>query len=113
MLEGLKKLFGDDTTSKLKPLYEIVERINGFEAGLRGLSGDALKDKTEKLKRRLDTPHNPPSKEGVGMTGGETVDDILPEAFALVRESARRTLGERHFDVQLLGGMVLHRGGIS
>ncbi len=99
MFEGLKKLFGDDSRAKLKPYYGAVEQINALEDGLKGLSSEELKDKTEVLKVRL--------KKGEGL------DDILPEAFALVREAGRRTLGERHFDVQLLGGQVLHHRGIA
>lgn len=99
MFEGLKKLFGDDSKAKLKPLYGNVERINALEEGLSGLSPEELKGKTEELKARLKK--------------GETLDVVLPEAFALVREAGRRTLGERHFDVQLLGGQVLHRRGIA
>src|SRR3989338_3844857 len=99
MFDRLKKLFGDDTVAKLKPLYGTVDKINSLEAALQALPSDALKTKTEELKTRLQK--------------GETLDDILPEAFALVRESARRTLGERHFDVQLLGGQILHRRGIA
>ncbi len=99
MFEGLKKLFGDDSKAKLRPLYGNVERINALEDGLKGLSSEELKGETEKLKERLKK--------------GETLDAILPEAFALVREAGRRTLGERHFDVQLLGGQVLHHRGIA
>ncbi|KKW12530.1 MAG: Protein translocase subunit SecA [Parcubacteria group bacterium GW2011_GWA2_49_9] len=99
MFDGLKKLFGDDTVAKLKPLLGNVEKINRLEEGLKALPKEALKEKTAELKARLQK--------------GETLDDILPEAFALVRESSRRTLGERHFDVQLLGGQVLHNRGIA
>ena len=99
MFDGLKKLFGDDTAAKLKTLLGNVEKINRLEEGLKSLPSEALKGKTVELKERLQK--------------GETLNDILPEAFALVRESARRTLGERHFDVQLLGGQVLHNRGIA
>ncbi|HBV00780.1 MAG TPA: preprotein translocase subunit SecA [Candidatus Taylorbacteria bacterium] len=99
MFDRIKKLFGDDSEAKLKPLYANVQKINSLEAGLLGLSGNALKEKTTELKARVQK--------------GESLDDILPEAFALVREAARRTLGERHFDVQLLGGHVLHNHGIA
>ncbi len=99
MFEGLKKLFGDDTKAKLKPFYGAVERINSLEASLKELTSEALKEKTAGLRARLEK--------------GEALDAVLPEAFALVREAGRRTLGERHFDVQLLGGQVLHNRGIA
>ena len=99
MFDRIKKLLGDDTSAKLKPLYGNVAKVNSLEANLQGLSEDALKEKTLGLKARLQK--------------GETLDNVLPEAFALVREAARRTLGERHFDVQLLGGQVLHNRGIA
>src|SRR3989338_10944077 len=99
MLGTLKKLFGDGDAAKLKPFSANVDRINTLEAGLRELSNEALKEKTEGLKSRLQK--------------GETFENLLPEAFALVREASRRTLGERHFDVQLLGGQVLHNRGIA
>ncbi|MDO8620434.1 MAG: preprotein translocase subunit SecA [bacterium] len=115
MFEGLKKLLGDDTKAKLKPLYGAVERINALEEGLKGLSSEELKGKTAELKKRLRS-HHPVAEDGdiPPQAGGEeTLEDILPEAFALVREAGRRTLGERHFDVQLLGGQVLHNRGIA
>ena len=99
MFDSLKKLFGDENASKLKPFHTHVERVNALEAGLQSLSNEDLKEKTEGLKARIQK--------------GETLDDLLSEAFALVREASRRTLGERHFDVQLLGGQVLHHRGIA
>src|SRR3989344_388310 len=95
----LANIFGDGNAAKLKPFYPVVERINALEPELLPLQSEALKGKTKALKERL--------------AKGETLDGILPEAFALARESARRTLKERHFDVQLLGGMVLHNRGIA
>lgn len=80
-------------------MLEIVETINGFEAGLQGLSDASLCDKTNQFKLRLEK--------------GETVDNILPEAYAVVREASRRVLGMRHFDVQMLGGICLHEGKIA
>ncbi|MEX0672649.1 MAG: preprotein translocase subunit SecA [Candidatus Paceibacterota bacterium] len=103
MLNTIKKLFGDESARALKPLWPIVTQINELEEGIKALSDEELKAKTDEFKRRL----NPPEGRA------ETLDDILPEAFAVVREAARRTLGERHFDVQLLGGIVLHRGNIA
>ncbi len=95
----LGKFFGDGSERKLKPLAARVGQINALEGQMQVLAPDAFKEKTANLKRRL--------------AQGEALDALLPEAFALVREAARRTLGERHFDVQLLGGMVLHNRGIA
>lgn len=99
MLAGLKKLFGDENKAKLKPFYPVVDKINSLEEGVKALSEEGFLDKTKDLKERL--------------SGGSTLDELLPEAYALVREAARRTLGERHFDVQLIGGQVLHNRGIA
>ncbi len=99
MFAGLQRFFGSSDASKLKPLHSTVERINALEAEIKALPSEALQAETAKFKERL--------------VAGETLDDLLPRAFALVREAASRTLGERHFDVQLLGGMVLHRRGIA
>jgi preprotein translocase subunit SecA len=76
----------------------MVAQINALESGISALSDDALKNKTVEFKSRL--------------TSGESLDDLLPEAFAVVREVSKRTLGQRHFDVQLIGGIVLHEGSI-
>ena len=94
-----RKLFGDENAAKLKAFYPVVQRINALEEKVKALPSEALKDETAALKARL--------------SKGETLEALLPEAFALVREAARRTLGERHFDVQLLGGQVLHNRGIA
>ncbi|MBL7045853.1 MAG: preprotein translocase subunit SecA [Parcubacteria group bacterium] len=97
---SIKKLLGADEGAKeLKSIRPIVDRINSYESAISALSDDALFVKTDEFKKRLKS--------------GETLDEMLPEAFATVRESAKRTLNERHFDVQLLGGLVLHNGGIS
>ncbi|WKZ29195.1 MAG: preprotein translocase subunit SecA [Patescibacteria group bacterium] len=95
----LRKIFGDPNARAIAKLQPIVEKINALEAETQALSDDGLVAKTGELKERL--------------KNGETLDDVLPEAFALVREAARRTLGQRHYDVQLLGGMVLNQGGIA
>ncbi len=94
-----RKIFGSANDRYIKRLYKIVQQINGFEPSISPLSDEELKAKTDEFRRRL--------KEG------ETLDDILPEAFAVVREAAKRTLGQRHYDVQLIGGIVLHRGQIA
>lgn len=94
----LSSLFGGKTAS-LKKWEPIVARVNSLEPEYQKLTSGELKGKTLEFKERLDK--------------GETLDDILPEAFAAVREASRRTLGERHFDVQLLGGIAMHGGGIA
>ena len=100
----LEKMFGDKHTKAIKPFLPIVEQINALEEGIKTLSDADLKAKTAEFKKRLAV-----TAEGKA----ETLDDILPEAFAVVREAARRTLGERHFDVQLIGGIILHKGNIA
>ena len=94
-----KGLFGTPTTAFLKEARPIVKKINDLEEGLKNLADSEFPQKTADLKARL--------------AAGETLDTILPEAFALVREASRRTLGQRHYDVQLLGGIALHRGNIA
>jgi len=94
-----KRLFGSSNDRYIKSLGGIVARINAFEPQIEALSDDALKGQTDKLKAEL--------------AAGKSLDDILPEAFATVREAARRALGQRHYDVQLIGGIVLHRGEIA
>ncbi len=95
----LTKLFGDPNKKILNKLQPLIYRINNLESEFERLPSDQLKEKTKELRERLKNK--------------ETLDEILPEAFALVREAAKRTLGERHFDVQLLGGIILHRGEIA
>ncbi len=99
----LDKIFGNTSSRFLKELESEIKKINAFEEKFQNLPDSFLKEKTEEFKRRL----NPPSG------GGETLNDILAEAFAVVREAAKRTLKQRHFDVQLLGGIVLHQGEIA
>ena len=100
MLKGLTKFFAGDSIGQDMERYGgIVERINALETDLRGLSEEALIAKTTEFKERL--------------ASGETLDDLLPEAFAVVRETAIRTVGLRHFDVQLIGGIALHEGRIA
>jgi preprotein translocase subunit SecA len=89
----------DSNEAELRRLRKVVEKINALEAGTKALSDDALRARTAEFRERL--------------AKGETLDDILPEAFATVREAARRTLGQRHFDVQLMGAMALHKGHIA
>ncbi|MBH5329956.1 preprotein translocase subunit SecA [Eikenella sp. S3360] len=94
-----KKVFGSRNDRLLKQYRKSVARINSMEGAIQALDDAALQAKTAEFKQRLDK--------------GETLDDILEEAFAVCREASRRTLGMRHFDVQLIGGMVLHQGKIA
>src|ERR1035437_3876175 len=96
----LTKIFGDPQTKILKRLQKKVVEVNALEEKYKNLSKTELKQQTEILKKRL-------QKKGV------TLDTILPDAFALVRESADRIIGMRPFDVQLVGGMVLHEGNVA
>jgi preprotein translocase subunit SecA len=98
-MKFLKTLFGDESKKVLKTLEPIVEKINSLEEETKKLSDEELALKTVDFKERLKK--------------GETLDDILPESFAAVREASRRTLGQRHYDVQLLGGIAMHQGKIS
>src|SRR3989339_1998624 len=93
------KLFGDPNAKAVKEIMPLVEKINSLEVEMEKLSLDQLKNKTIEFKERL--------------AKGETLNDLLPEAFAVVRETSKRVTGMRHFDVQLIGGMVLHQGSIS
>jgi preprotein translocase subunit SecA len=95
----LKKLFGSSNDRKVKAMMAKVARINAFEPQVSALSDAELRAKTGEFKARL--------------AAGETLDELLNEAFAVVREAAKRTLGQRHYDVQIVGGMVLHKGGIA
>ncbi|KKQ82903.1 MAG: Protein translocase subunit SecA [Parcubacteria group bacterium GW2011_GWB1_38_8] len=95
----LKSIFGSPEDKLLKSWKVLVEQINGFESSLENLSPEELKGKTIEFKNRL--------------REGESLDNLLPEAFAVVREASKRTLGQRHFDVQLLGGIALYKGGIA
>ncbi|WP_127532093.1 preprotein translocase subunit SecA [Paenibacillus kobensis] len=99
MLGLVKKIFGDANEREIKRCLKVVEEINAIEPQFTGLSDEALRAKTAEFRERLEK--------------GEELEDLLPEAFATVREAAKRTLGMRHFDVQLIGGMVLHDGKIS
>ncbi|MDH3912656.1 MAG: preprotein translocase subunit SecA, partial [Rhodospirillales bacterium] len=94
-----KRVFGSANDRYITGLGPTVDSINALEPDLEALSDEELRARTERFKQRL--------------AAGETVEDLLVEAFATVREAAKRTLGQRHFDVQLIGGIVLHRGQIS
>jgi preprotein translocase subunit SecA len=97
--KALAKVFGTANERELKRLSPVVADINALEPSITALSDEQLRAKTVEFRERL--------------AKGETLDDLLPEAFAVVREAGRRTLNMRHFDVQLIGGMVLHRGKIA
>ena len=95
----IEKIFGTHSQNELKRIYPIVDHIEALEPEMKQLSDSELKDKTREFKERL--------------SKGETLDDILPEAFAVVREAAARVLGMRHYRVQLIGGIILHQGRIA
>ena len=100
MFAGIaKRIFGSSNERYVRSLGPLVARVNSFEASVSALSDEALTGQTAAFRARL--------------AGGEGLDDILPEAFATVREAAKRALGQRHYDVQLIGGVVLHRGEIA
>ncbi|MEQ9356047.1 preprotein translocase subunit SecA [Coleofasciculus chthonoplastes] len=102
----LKNLLGDPNTRKLKRYQPFVADINVLEEDIRSLSDEQLQGKTTEFKQQLEGATTDRERE-------ELLEDLLPEGFAVVREAARRVLGMRHFDVQLLGGVVLHRGEIA
>ena len=114
---GLEKIFGDHSSRVVKAAEPIVAAINVLETGVSALSDEALKTKTDEFKAKIKEAEN-----AVGDDAGEEtkaaataaiLNEILPEAFAVVREASGRTLGQRHFDVQLVGGIVLHQGNIA
>jgi preprotein translocase subunit SecA len=95
----LTKIFGDPNEASLKPFQKVVDQVNSFESQMEALSDLDLREMANGFRDRLED--------------GETLDDLLPESFAATREAGRRTLGQRHFDVQLMGGSVLHSGKIA
>ena len=99
MLGFAKKIFGSSNDRSVKTMMARVQGINALEPAYAALSDAELRAKTDEFKAQL--------------AAGKTLDDILPDAFAAVREAAKRTLGQRHYDTQLVGGMVLHKGGIA
>jgi len=98
-LSIFERFFGSTNDRKVKSMLARVARINDLEPAIEALSNDELRAKTQEFRDRF--------------AKGETLDDLLEEAFAVVREASKRTLGQRHYDVQLVGGMVLHQGGIA
>ncbi|MCB1051325.1 MAG: preprotein translocase subunit SecA, partial [Acidobacteria bacterium] len=99
MLQIISKVLGTKNDREIKSLYPIIRKINELEPQFEALSDDQVKAKTGEFRQRL--------------ADGETLDDLLVEAFATVREASKRVMGMRHYDVQLLGGMILHRGSIA
>ncbi len=97
--KALTKVFGSKNDRTIKQLRHIVARVNDQEAAVEPLSDQELAAKTDEFRQRV--------------ANGEDLDSLLPEAFAVVREAAKRVLGERHYDVQLIGGVVLHQGMIA
>ncbi|MCI9227711.1 MAG: preprotein translocase subunit SecA [Dorea sp.] len=95
----MQKIFGTHSENELKRIYPIVDEVEALEPVMQKLSDSELKDKTREFKNRL--------------AEGETLDDVLPEAYAVVREASKRVLGLRHFRVQIIGGIILHQGRIS
>jgi preprotein translocase subunit SecA len=95
----LSRVFGTANQRELKKIQPLVDKINSFEGVISSLSDEELKQKTPEFRERL--------------SKGETLNDLLPEAFAVVREAAKRAIGQRHYDVQLMGGIVLHQGKIA
>jgi preprotein translocase subunit SecA len=113
MLDLLRKILPNPNDRKIQSRMPIVEHINDLEAEIQQLSNQALQAKTVAFRQLLASRETSPIKKRDLELEKETLDLILPEAFAVVREASKRVLGMRHFDVQLLGGMVLHDGGIS
>ena len=99
MFSFLTKIFGTANDRIIKKFHKEVQKINQLEQALQSLTDDELLDKTKQFKQKLDD--------------GQTLDDITYEAFAVVREAAKRSIGQRHYDVQLIGGLILHRGMIT
>src|SRR3989344_1624382 len=99
MAFSIKNIFGDQNKKILKKYEHIPALVNNLESSISALSDEQLKAKTPEFKSRLEK--------------GETLDQIMPEAFATVREASKRVLGQRHFDVQLIGGAILHSGSIA
>ena len=99
MANFLTKLFGTHSSHELKKIYPIADKVEALEDKFRALSDDELRGKTAEFKERYQN--------------GETLDDLLPEAFATMREAADRVLGMRHYRVQIIGGIVLHQGRIA
>ena len=99
MWKQVIKFFGDENTKTLKSFQKQVDKINELEPAMQALKNEYFPVKTDEFKKRIQN--------------GESMDELIPETFALVREASKRVIGERHFDVQLLGGLALHYGNIA
>ena len=98
-MSEFSKIFGSHSERELKRIYPIADKVESYKEAMGKLSDEELKDKTREFKKRLED--------------GATLDDILPEAFATVREAAKRVLGMEHYRVQIIGGIILHQGRIA
>ncbi|MDD3150407.1 MAG: hypothetical protein PHV68_06195, partial [Candidatus Gastranaerophilales bacterium] len=113
MLNLLFKLLGDTNEKKIKKYQPTIDFINNLEPEISRLTDDGLKAKTAEFKTRLSQRKKSSNIEKDRILEKEALDELLPEAFAVVREAGKRVLNMRHFDVQLLGGIVLHNGQIA
>lgn len=113
MIDVLLKVFGDPNEKKIKKIQPIIDYINKLEPEISALSDEELKGKTAEFKSRLESRNKSSNKEKDGQLETEALESILPEAFAVVREAGKRVLNMRHFDTQLVGGIILHRGQIA
>ena len=98
-MSAITRLFGTHSERELKRIYPIVDKVESYQSAMQALSDEELKGKTKEFKERLEK--------------GETLDDLLPEAYATVREASRRVLGMEHYRVQIIGGIILHQGRIA
>ena len=98
-MSAITKIFGTHSERELKRIYPIADKVESYRDQMMALSDEELQGKTKEFKNRLEN--------------GETLDDILPEAYATVREAARRVLGMEHYRVQIIGGIILHQGRIA
>ena len=98
-MSAITKIFGTHSERELKRIYPLVDKVESYREAMGALSDEELKNKTKEYKGRLEN--------------GETLDDLLPEAYATVREAAKRVLGMEHYRVQIIGGIILHQGRIA
>ena len=98
-MSAITKIFGTHSERELKRIYPLVDKVESYREAMGALSDEELKNKTKEYKERLEN--------------GETLDDLLPEAYATVREAAKRVLGMEHYRVQIIGGIILHQGRIA